>query len=160
MRARRPRTQDQLRNPGLSVPSRIFINVKTSYVKRFGTKRSFPARNAKAGLNNFSMPSSPSRRAPCIHARMRPLVTKPYETSGLTALTASKLKTEYRYAVGGADGLHLSRIPKLILGTRASRPHLVEKCGQDVRVPRKGIALFCPSRLFVTNSSLTRIFHI
>jgi len=27
-------------------------------------------------------------------------------------------------------------IPKLILGTRASRPHLVEKCGQDARVPK------------------------
>jgi len=43
----------------------------------------------------------------------------------------------------------------LNLGTRASRPQLVEKCGQDARVPRKGTALFCPSRLFVTNSSLT-----
>jgi len=29
------------------------------------------------------MPSSPSLRAPCIHARLRRLVTKPYEISGL-----------------------------------------------------------------------------
>ena len=32
------------------------------------------------------MPSSPSLRAPCIHARLRRLATKPYEISGLTRL--------------------------------------------------------------------------
>ena len=50
---------------------------------------------------------------------------------------------------------NLTRIPKLNLGTRASRPQLIEKCGQDARVPGKGSALFRPSRLFVTNSCLT-----
>ena len=43
------------------------------------------------------MPSSPSLRAPCIHARLRTLDTKSYETSGLKIayfeLTKSNVET-------------------------------------------------------------------
>jgi len=34
----------------------------------------------------FYMPSSPSLRAPCIHAHLRALATKPYEISGLAQI--------------------------------------------------------------------------
>ena len=39
------------------------------------------------------MPSSPSLRAPCIRARLRPLATKPYEISGLEHCCRQKYNT-------------------------------------------------------------------
>ena len=58
------------------IPARIFHRVSTEGAQSC----------MSTALRLFGrpyMPSLPSRRAPCIHASLRPLVTKPYEISGL-----------------------------------------------------------------------------
>jgi len=63
-----------------------------------------------------NMPAAPARRAPCIHARLRPLVTKPYEISGL--ITRPCLYRNFRK-------LHLfqkvGHVHKLLQGNSAVR---------------------------------------
>ena len=52
-----------------------------------------------------NMPALPSLRAPCIHARLRRLVTKPYEISGLVAMGAKLRRLHLMEGVEPQSGI-------------------------------------------------------